>query len=95
MTNTKLDQLLEGQPPAVEAEILRINEEARPIALQIALRVPLVAAGRSSSLRCSSQVCGPSRTIPEASPRWCRHVVFWLAHVYACGPEGVRDPLSY
>jgi hypothetical protein len=44
MTNTELDQLLEGQPPAVEAEILQINEEARPIALQIALLVPLVAA---------------------------------------------------
>ena len=44
MTNTELDKLLEGQPPAVEAEILQINEEARPIALQIALLVPLVAA---------------------------------------------------
>jgi hypothetical protein len=44
MTNTELDQLLDGQTPAVEAEILRINEEARPIALQIALLVPLIAA---------------------------------------------------
>jgi MFS family permease len=44
MTNTELDQLLDGQPPDVEAEILRINEEARPIALQIALLVPLIAA---------------------------------------------------
>jgi hypothetical protein len=44
MTNTELDQLLEGQSPAVEAEILQINKEARPIALQIALLVPLVAA---------------------------------------------------
>ena len=44
MTNTELDQLLEGQPPDVEAEILRINTDARPIALQIALLVPLVAA---------------------------------------------------
>jgi hypothetical protein len=34
---------LEGQPPDVQDEILRINEEARPIALQIAL-VPLAAA---------------------------------------------------
>jgi MFS family permease len=44
MTNTELDLLLDGQSPAVEAEILRINEEARPVALQIALLVPLVAA---------------------------------------------------
>ena len=44
MTNTELEQLLEGQTPAVQDEILDINEEARPIALQIALLVPLFAA---------------------------------------------------
>jgi MFS family permease len=44
MTNTALEELLEGQSPAVQEEILRINEEARPVALQIALLVPLVAA---------------------------------------------------
>jgi MFS family permease len=44
MTNTHLEALLVGRPPAVKAEILRINTEARPKALQIALLVPLVAA---------------------------------------------------
>ena len=44
MTNTELAHLLEGQPPDVQAEILRINTEARPIALQIALLIPLFAA---------------------------------------------------
>jgi hypothetical protein len=44
MTNTQLEGLLEGQTPAVQEEILRINDEARPVALQIALLVPLVAA---------------------------------------------------
>jgi EmrB/QacA subfamily drug resistance transporter len=44
MTNTELEELLEGQTPAVQDEILDINEEARPIALQIALLVPLIAA---------------------------------------------------
>jgi EmrB/QacA subfamily drug resistance transporter len=44
MTNTHLAELLAGQPADVQAEILRINEEARPIALQIALLVPLLAA---------------------------------------------------
>jgi EmrB/QacA subfamily drug resistance transporter len=44
MTNTELDRLLDGQPQEVQDEILRINEEARPVALQIALLVPLVAA---------------------------------------------------
>jgi hypothetical protein len=44
MTNTELDELLEGQPQDVQDEILEINTDARPIALQIALLVPLVAA---------------------------------------------------
>jgi hypothetical protein len=44
MTNTHLEELLAGQPPAVREEILDINEDARPIALQIALLIPLGAA---------------------------------------------------
>jgi hypothetical protein len=44
MTNTHLDELLAGQPADVKAEIIRINTDARPIALQIALVVPLLAA---------------------------------------------------
>jgi EmrB/QacA subfamily drug resistance transporter len=44
MTNTHLDQLLAGQPADVKAEIIHINTRARPIALQIALAVPLIAA---------------------------------------------------
>ena len=44
MTNTHLEELLEGQPPDVQAEIIRINTDARPIALQIALLIPLLAA---------------------------------------------------
>jgi hypothetical protein len=44
MSDAKLEEQLGGQPPAVKEEILRINEEARPEALQIALVVPLLAA---------------------------------------------------
>jgi MFS family permease len=44
MTNTELAHLLEGQPPDVQAEIIRINTDTRPIALQIALLIPLFAA---------------------------------------------------
>jgi MFS family permease len=44
MTNTHLEELLAGQPADVQAEILRINTEARPKALQIALLIPLIAA---------------------------------------------------
>jgi EmrB/QacA subfamily drug resistance transporter len=44
ITNTHLEELLKGKPPAVQDEIIRINTKARPIALQIALLVPLFAA---------------------------------------------------
>jgi EmrB/QacA subfamily drug resistance transporter len=43
LTNTDLEKLLAGQTPAVQQEILRINTDARPVALQIALVVPLLA----------------------------------------------------
>jgi EmrB/QacA subfamily drug resistance transporter len=44
MTNTDLELLLVGQPPAVQDEIIRINTEARPFALQVALFIPILAA---------------------------------------------------
>jgi MFS family permease len=43
MSNTQLDALLDEEPPAVQEEILRINTDARPPALQVALLVPLLA----------------------------------------------------
>ena len=43
MTNTQLEELLVGQPPAIQAEIIRINTDARPLALQVALLVPILA----------------------------------------------------
>jgi len=43
MTSTQLDKLLAGKPADVQAEITRINEKARPIALQVALLIPLLA----------------------------------------------------
>jgi EmrB/QacA subfamily drug resistance transporter len=44
MSNTQLDELLAEETPEVRAEIIRINTDARPLALQIALLVPLLAA---------------------------------------------------
>jgi hypothetical protein len=44
MTNTHLAELLKGQPRDVQDEIIRINTKARPIALQFALLIPLLAA---------------------------------------------------
>ncbi|HKF15256.1 MAG TPA: MFS transporter, partial [Gaiellaceae bacterium] len=43
MTNTQLEELLAGKPQAVQDEIIEINTDSRPIALQIALLVPLLA----------------------------------------------------
>ncbi|WP_224760780.1 MFS transporter [Salinibacterium sp. ZJ450] len=43
LSNTQLEELLEGQPEAVQDEIIRINTDARPIALQIALLIPIGA----------------------------------------------------
>jgi EmrB/QacA subfamily drug resistance transporter len=55
MSNTHLIQLLEGQPPQIQSEIVRINTEARPLALQVALLVPMIAGllGLLNSFRMS------------------------------------------
>jgi hypothetical protein len=42
-TNTQLKQLLAGQPKKTQDEIIRINTDARPLALQVALVVPILA----------------------------------------------------
>ena len=53
MSNTQLEQQLAGQPEEIQAEIIRINTEARDFALQVALLVPLLAGviGLFNSLR--------------------------------------------
>jgi EmrB/QacA subfamily drug resistance transporter len=43
LSNTKLEQQLAGQPAAIRDEIIRINTDARPLALQVALLVPILA----------------------------------------------------
>ena len=57
MSNTQLDELLVSEPPEVRQEIIRINTEARPIALQVALLVPLLAGvlGSVTALRMRRQ----------------------------------------
>jgi EmrB/QacA subfamily drug resistance transporter len=53
MSNTQLEQQISGQPPAVEAEVVSINNDARNLSLQVALLVPLLAAlaGLANSFR--------------------------------------------
>jgi EmrB/QacA subfamily drug resistance transporter len=53
MSNTQLEQQLAGQPAEVQEEIIRINTDARDLALQVALVIPLLAGlvGLVNSLR--------------------------------------------
>ena len=43
MTNTALTEQIAGQPKDVQAEIIRINTDTRPLALQVAMLIPLLA----------------------------------------------------
>ena len=53
LSNTQLEELLAEQPPEISAEILRINTDARPLALQVALLIPVLAGllGFANSFR--------------------------------------------
>jgi hypothetical protein len=44
MSDTRLTEQLAGQPPEVRAEVLRINDDVRPLALQVGLAVPIISA---------------------------------------------------
>lgn len=63
MSNTGLAEQLADEPPEISEEILRINTEARPRALQIGLLVPVLAAcaGLLVALR--------MRRLPDLAPR--------------------------
>ena len=43
LSNTQLEKQLAGQPADIQDEIIRINTDARPLALQVALLVPILA----------------------------------------------------
>ena len=62
MSNTQLAALLTKEPPAVQAEILRINTDSRNRSLQVALLVPVVASliGLINGLR--------MRRLPDIQP---------------------------
>jgi MFS family permease len=53
MSNTQLEKQITGQPAAVEAEVVAVNNDARNLSLQIALLVPLLAGllGIANSFR--------------------------------------------
>jgi hypothetical protein len=43
MSNTQLAELLADEPKPIQDEIISINTDARPLALQVALLIPLLA----------------------------------------------------
>ena len=45
MSNTQLEELVKHEPPAVQAEILKINTDSTNLALQVALLIPILAGG--------------------------------------------------
>jgi EmrB/QacA subfamily drug resistance transporter len=57
MSNSQLDEMLAHQPKEIRDEIIRINTDARPIALQIALLIPILAGliGLGNSFRMMRQ----------------------------------------
>ena len=62
MSNTQLQEVLAGQPQEIQEEVIRINTNVRPRALQVALLVPLIAGvvGLALSFR--------SVRLPEIAP---------------------------
>lgn len=62
MSNSGLSELLSDEPPEVAEEIVRINSLAGPLALQVALLVPITAAvlGAVNALR--------MRRLPDPAP---------------------------
>jgi EmrB/QacA subfamily drug resistance transporter len=69
MSNTRLEQLLADQPPEIREEILRINTDTRPMALQIALVIPILAGliGLLNSFR-MVRLPGPASPTEGADP---------------------------
>jgi MFS family permease len=62
MSDAHLQELLADEPPDVQAEILRINTDVRPLALQVALGIPTLAGlvGAGIALR--------MRRLPDPAP---------------------------
>ena len=63
MSNTQLEELLADQPEEIQDEIIRINTDARPLALQVALLIPILAGliGLFNSFR--------MMRLPDPTPR--------------------------
>ena len=62
MSTTQLEELISGEPEDIQDEVIAINEQSRPIALQVALLIPILAglAGIGNAFR--------MRRLPDPAP---------------------------
>ncbi|HEX5857526.1 MAG TPA: MFS transporter [Microbacterium sp.] len=62
LSTTQLEELVSGEPEDIADEVVAINEQSRPIALQVALLIPILAglAGIGNALR--------MRRLPDPAP---------------------------
>ena len=67
MSNTQLEQIVAGEPPDVQNAVIDINTDARDIALQVALLIPLLA--RSPGSATPSGCCGCLTRSRQRRPR--------------------------
>ena len=75
MSNTQLQEQLAGQPRQTQDEIISINTDARHLALQVALLIPILAGlvGLFNSFR-MMRLPDPSRRLPPRAWPWADHV---------------------
>jgi Na+/melibiose symporter-like transporter len=66
VSNTQLDELVAGEPPAVQEEVKKINTDSTNLALQVALLIPILA-GVAGLFSASRMVRLPD-VKPAASP---------------------------
>jgi hypothetical protein len=77
--NTQLQEQLADRPAATQNEIIRINTDARPLALQVALLVPILA-GLLGLLNAFRMMRRPDPA-PSDTERWpSRDVLSALGH---------------
>ena len=74
MSTTQLNDMLAGEPQDVQDEVIAINERARPIALQVALFIPILAGliGIGNAFR--------MRRLPDPEPSDSADAVTGLTH---------------
>ena len=97
MSNTKLEELLVGQPKATQAEIIRINTDARHIALQVALLIPILAGliGLFNSFRMMRLPTPPLKFRRRNGPRLTSEVNGAGTHPKLTAVAGLRVLTSY